>query len=388
EQFNWYGFWDYGDVMHSYDNLRHVWRYDLGGMAWDNSELGTDMWLWYSFLRTGRADIFRMAEAMTRHTGEVDCYHQGRFAGLGSRHNVRHWGCGAKEARISQAPYRRFYYYLTTDERTGDIMREMLQADRRIVQFDPMRLAQPATEAEKKYPTRVRLGPDWFALVGNWMTEWERTGDTKWRDKIYAGMDCLCEMPLGLRSGRNLVMGFDPDTCKLYQLSDDAGVYNLATIMGGAEVVFELNMMVDHEKWQKAWLQYCRLYNAPKDLVIRDMTTGSEGSDASYVRDGRLAGYVYLQTKSEAFLQQAVNSLVRSRGRGRQDSAIRRIEGPEVLNPLEEGPGMNTNGAAQDGLTTIAVLGMVGDYLPEEMPQRDETSGGFRGGPRRDGARR
>ena len=69
--------------MHSYDDERHVWRYDLGGMAWDNTELGTDMWLWYSFLRTGRADVFRMAEAMTRHTNEVDCYHLGRFAGLG-----------------------------------------------------------------------------------------------------------------------------------------------------------------------------------------------------------------------------------------------------------------------------------------------------------------
>jgi hypothetical protein len=96
DQHHWYGFWDFGDIMHSYDFVRHEWRYDLGGMAWDNTELGSDMWLWYSFLRTGRADIFRMAEAMTRHTSEVDCYHLGRFAGLGSRHNVRHWGCGAK----------------------------------------------------------------------------------------------------------------------------------------------------------------------------------------------------------------------------------------------------------------------------------------------------
>ncbi|MBN1973452.1 MAG: hypothetical protein JW787_07415 [Sedimentisphaerales bacterium] len=366
EQYNWYGFWDYGDVMHSYDQLRHVWRYDLGGMAWDNSELGTDMWLWYSFLRTGRADIFRMAEAMTRHTGEVDCYHQGRLAGLGSRHNVRHWGCGAKEARISQAPYRRFYYYMTTDERTGDIMREMLQADERLVEFDPMRLAQPIAEAEKKYPTRLRLGPDWFALAGNWMTEWERTGDTKWRDKIYAGMDCICKMPLGLRTGRNLVMGFDPKTGNLYQLSDEAGVYNLATIMGGAEVIFELNMMIDHEGWQKAWLQYCRLYNAPKELLIKDMTTGQEGADASYARDGRLAAYVYQKTGNEAFMRQAVNSLMRGPGGGRENTAIRRIEGPDVLNDIEEGIGMNTNNAAQNGLTTITVLGMVGDHLPEQ----------------------
>ena len=55
EQHRWYGFWDFGDFMHSYDADRHVWRYDLGGMAWDNSELGTDMWLWYSFcVRAGR----------------------------------------------------------------------------------------------------------------------------------------------------------------------------------------------------------------------------------------------------------------------------------------------------------------------------------------------
>jgi hypothetical protein len=119
EQHHWYGFWDFGDVMHSYDADRHVWRYDLGGMAWDNTELGTDMWLWVSFLRTGRADVFRMAEAMTRHTSEVDTYHLGALAGLGSRHNVRHWGCGAKESRISQAAMRRYFYYLTTDETHG-----------------------------------------------------------------------------------------------------------------------------------------------------------------------------------------------------------------------------------------------------------------------------
>ena len=107
EQRHWYGFWNYGDVMHQHDGPRHVWRYDIGGFAWDNTELGTDMWLWYSFLRTGRADIFRMAEAMTRHTSEVDCYHLGRFAGLGSRHNVRRPpDCGCTSAADRSTPLR------------------------------------------------------------------------------------------------------------------------------------------------------------------------------------------------------------------------------------------------------------------------------------------
>jgi hypothetical protein len=378
EQFKWYGFWDYGDVMHSYDEARHVWRYDLGGMAWDNTELGTDMWLWYSFLRSGRADVFRMAEAMTRHTSEVDCYHLGRFAGLGSRHNVRHWGCGAKEARISQAAYRRFYYYLTTDERTGDVMREMMvQAPDRIAEFDPMRLAQPITEAEKKYPARIRLGPDWFALAGNWMTEWERTGDTQWRDKIYAGMDCLCQMPLGLRTGRNLVMGFDPKTSKLYPLSEEAGTYNLAIIMGGAEVVFELNRLVEREDWQKAWLRYARLFSAPKGVIVQDMITGTEDPNGFYASDGRMAAYVYFKTKNEAFVPQAVAGLVRGRmgSMGPRGLSARRIEGPAVLNTIDEGPGMNTNSAAQTGLITIELLEMMGDRLPAEMPPQNDMFG-------------
>ncbi|MDE5650449.1 MAG: hypothetical protein K2I35_05505, partial [Duncaniella sp.] len=111
EEHKWYGFWNYGDFMHAYDPVRHEWRYDVGGFAWDNTELASNMWLWYSFLRTGRADIWEMAKSMSRHTSEVDVYHIGDNAGLGSRHNVSHWGCGAKEARISQAAWNRFLYY-------------------------------------------------------------------------------------------------------------------------------------------------------------------------------------------------------------------------------------------------------------------------------------
>ena len=69
EERRWYGYWNYGDVMHTYDADRHEWRYDVGGFAWDNSELSTDLWLWLYYLRTGRAEVFHFAEAMTRHTG-------------------------------------------------------------------------------------------------------------------------------------------------------------------------------------------------------------------------------------------------------------------------------------------------------------------------------
>lgn len=372
EEHHWHGFWDFGDIMHSYDFVRHEWRYDLGGMAWDNTELGSDMWLWYSFLRTGRADIFRMAEAMTRHTSEVDVYHLGRFASLGSRHNVRHWGDGAKEARISMAPLKRYYYYLTGDERTGDLMREVLDADAVLSKLDPMRIAQPITEAEKQYPGRIRGGPDWLSFVGNWMTEWERTNDPKWRDKIIAGMDSLAAMPYWFRSGKNLVYGYDPATGKLYQVSNEIGNYNLTTIMGGAQVVFELNELIDHPGWKKAWLQYCRLETAPADVILRDQQTGNEGADARYTNTERgaprLAAYAYSKTGNAAFAARAIREL--TEGGWRDNYARTRFEPPAVLNARDEAE-ISTNNVVQSSLTIIEVLELCADRLPIAAPPPD-----------------
>jgi len=50
---------------------------------------------------------------MTRHLSEVDTHHTGPYAGIGSRHNVSHWGDGAKEARVAGSWLRRPFHYLT-----------------------------------------------------------------------------------------------------------------------------------------------------------------------------------------------------------------------------------------------------------------------------------
>ena len=124
-----------------------------------------DLWLWYAYLRSGRADVFRFAEAMTRHTGEVDVYHLGEWRGLGSRHNVQHWGCSAKQLRISTPAYRRFYYYLTADERTGDLLSELVDSDENFLVLDPVRKVRPdsATYRPERHALGVGLGTDWGA---------------------------------------------------------------------------------------------------------------------------------------------------------------------------------------------------------------------------------
>ena len=41
------------------------------------------------------------------------------------------------------------------------------------------------------------------------MTEWERTGDTNWRDRILAGVDSIVAMPYWLETGK--LHGLNPD---------------------------------------------------------------------------------------------------------------------------------------------------------------------------------
>ena len=228
-----------------------------------------------------------------------------------------------------------------------------------------MRLASPQV-GPKKYPARIRGGPDWLACVGNWMTEWERARNTKYRDKILAGIESIAAMPYGFLSGPNALYGYDPATSKLYTLeADPFGSYNLQVIMGGAEVAMELEALIENPQWSTLWLQYCRLVGAPKEVVTRDMITHSE--DPGNLRggagsNGRLAAYVYLKTKDAKWADRAWNQLLRA-----PTFATRPVKGPDVLNDIEEVPMLSTNSTAQWCLNAIEVLAMAGDRAPADF---------------------
>jgi hypothetical protein len=222
--------------------------YDIGGHAWNNTELLPNMWLWFTFLRTGKADAFRLAEAMTRNTQEVDVYHAGRFKGLGSRHNVSHWGDGAKEGRIAAALLKRHYYYLTADERTGDLMREVLDVDQTVVNVPPLRNAFP----NRTKPVFVRVGPDWITFASNWMTEWERTGDTRYRDYCLAGMRSIGAMPEAFMT--RLAFRYDPATKVLSDVGDpNLATYEFLVLFGGDQIAMELMQLIDCPEFAAAW---------------------------------------------------------------------------------------------------------------------------------------
>lgn len=267
ERNGWYGYFNYGDVMHTYDPWRGQWRYDVGGYAWDNTELGTPAMLWYQFLRTASPTVWRMATAMTRHCSEVDSYHIGPHAGLGSRHNVIHWGCGAKESRISEAWWNRFMYYLTADDRLGDIMHEVADADTLLYTLDPMRLAQPRDLYPCSAPARLRIGPDWLGYVSNWMTEWERFGKPNeqsrnyYKSKIITGMSSIAALRHGIFSGPK-ALGYYPDSGRITNECDSTvmNTNHLITIMGGFELINELELSIDHKPFFATWLDHAARY--------------------------------------------------------------------------------------------------------------------------------
>lgn len=106
----WYGMWDYGDGKLSFDADTSSWD------IWGNNEPAQDLQLWMQFARTGESRFARAAQALSRHSMDVDNIHwpaslvyrgdtntatdywktlnakEGSpYIGLGRRHGAQHW---------------------------------------------------------------------------------------------------------------------------------------------------------------------------------------------------------------------------------------------------------------------------------------------------------
>lgn len=361
---SWYGFWNHGDVMHSYDPDRHQWRYDIGGFAWANSELSPDLWLWTAALRSRDPKAFRLAEAMTRHTSEVDVYHLGRFAGLGSRHGVQHWSDSSKQPRVSNAQYRRIFHYLTADERSGDLMRDLVTSHEALRTVEIGRKV-PGAAREPLPPGVVEMafGTTWAVLAGAWLTEWERTGDRKWRDRIVAGMDSIGRLPRGWLTGSapyDLASGRFLDRGATIRLS------HLNAVFGAVEINAELLRLLDVPRYRAAWLDYCRWYNAPRAewLARWGAPFGPRNLRESH---SRLTAFAAHAVGDAALAARAAEEFLSGdAGLGLHRSDPRRpLPGGGV-----EWPGISTNAAAQWGLAAIQNLALIPEALDAAQGSR------------------
>jgi len=372
EEHRWYGFWNYGDFRHTYDKDRHQWRYDVGGFAWDNSELATDVWLWLYYLHSARPEVFRMAEAMTRHTGEVDVYHIGRFAPLGTRHGVLHWGDSAKQLRISTVLNRRYYYYLTADERVGDLMHAEIEGARTLRMIQPERKVPGHEESGKPQPNAtsalLNFGLDWGSIASSWITEWERTGSSKMRQRLLNGMKSIAAQPHGFFT-YNAYMDFDSGTFAKSP-TDKIEVSHLSCAFGLPEVCAELIQLLDVPEFEKAWLKYCYYYNATPEQQAAEF--GHDFGNLN-LRQGhsRLTAYVAWKRHDEDLARRAWHELFKGDGGqvNPRDPKTTHVQGPAVLNPVDEALWVTTNTTNQWGIAAITCLALIPEAIPPVSEQ-------------------
>lgn len=370
-QRRWYGFLDYGDFMHTYDEDRHIWRYDIGGYAWDNSELSPDLFLWQYFLRSGRADIYRLAEALTRHTGEVDVYHIGKWKGLGTRHGVQHFGDSGKQVRIAQPQYRKYFYYLSGgDERVGELLDEALDADKTYNILDPQRkVREDAWKPAPGEPAAIWLGTDWAGLAAGWLIEWERRGPL-WeeaRQKITGTARGIASLKNGFVTGSGLYAINNGSL--LPPPSDPANqgevlVSHLNSVFGLPEVVSEVLEYWGSDApagFEDAWLDYCYYYGASGEE--QKTRYGEVFSKISLIQGhSRLSAYFANQRQNATVAARAWDEFYTDLEGFTEDApwVASVVNGSAVLIPVDEATWITTNIVAQYGLAAIQNLALLG----------------------------
>ena len=364
EQRKWYGLFNFGDVMHTYDSYRHVWRYDMGGFAWDNTELVPDYWIWYQFLRTGREDVFSFGERMTRHVSEVDIYHLGDLQGTGSRHNVRHWGCACKEVRVAMAGHYRFYYYLTGDYRLEEIFEEIGHAPEALEKKDP--LGSFYEKEDMVYPTHARSGPDWSSLCSNWMTDWERTQDPEAKEKILTGIRDIGKAPLRLCSGPDFE--FEAESCHLRYIGErTTGGCHLQICMGAAQTFTELEPLLQEKQWTEMLTEYGQFYffNREEQLRLSKGIIGEKIYSLPSLACG-IGAYAAERLQDKALARTVWCFLLKKWAEATENSPFveRKLADKGNVAELTERTGVSTNEIGQWCLNTIMCLEMIPDSLP------------------------
>ncbi|MBQ9307686.1 MAG: hypothetical protein IJ229_07160, partial [Clostridia bacterium] len=369
ENRHWYGLYDYGDVMHSYDDIRHCWKYDFGGCAWQNTELVPTYWLWLYFLRTGREDVFTLAEAMSRHCSETDVYHLGPMKGIGSRHNIRHWGCSCKEPRVSMAGHHRPLFYLTGDRRLGDCLDEVLQAPSSIANLSTFYSDFLTKDPEgKPGKLRIRTGPDWAALVSDWMTGYERYGEEKYRQFVLRGLDGIARAPMQLGSGPSF--DFIPETGEMRYCGEFVENIHLTLCMGGPEIFLEAAEALDCPQLLEMAGDYGKLYlmtDAERETAFPGLTSGKR-----YVMDyvaSALAAFTANHRGDPILAARAWQTLMLAcPWHHDPDGFVRKPFGQKWDGTVKaDTPWIATNYVAQWCLNVILAL----DLIPSSLPSLD-----------------
>ena len=201
----WYGMFDYGDQKNIF--FREDW------FRWQNNEPAIDFMYWLQFMRSGDSKYYLAAEAMSRHTMDVDNVHwptdapyygdtndaldywqweskeskANPYLGIGRRHANQHW-----VALLSAHVWLEGWlasYYLTGYHRGLDIAR--LSAD---------------SHTRRIWGMHGLTGRRLYLSIWNLVETWDATKDPKYLKDLQDRIDLLLELQNGPDQYDNLAI--------------------------------------------------------------------------------------------------------------------------------------------------------------------------------------
>jgi hypothetical protein len=266
---------------------------------------------------------------------------------------VQHFSDSSKQPRVSNAAYRRIFYYLTADERVGDLMRGLLTSDRTLTAVEIGRKVPGGDRPTLPTGTiEMSFGTVWCSLAAAWLTEWERTGDKRWRDRLIAGMDSIGRLQNGWVAGS---APYDLASGRFLGPGDKVSISHLNAVFGAMEINAELLQLLDVPRYRSAWLDYCRYYNAPK-AVFEARFGPRKGSENLSEAHSRLTAFAAWAEKDATLATRGANEFFAGRaGLGVATADPRR----SLPGGVVEWPGISTNAASQWGLAAIENLALI-----------------------------
>jgi len=120
-----YGFLNWGDQP-SAPLVRNgqITFPNRGGEGWNNGEKTLSAY-WFHWWMTGRRRYFDYGAAYVRHLVDIDTFHAGPYAGMGTRHPQVHWA-SPSEARQSSFRGMMQHFWITGDLVTLDSLRQTM----------------------------------------------------------------------------------------------------------------------------------------------------------------------------------------------------------------------------------------------------------------------
>ncbi len=156
--------------------------------------------------------------------------------------------------------------------------------------------------------------------------------------------------------------GYNIDT-KEFIIAENAKprVSHLSSVFGMVEANKELMDLLNVPEFNKAWLEYCTLYNAGPEAHTKRFGHPLRGISLVQAHS-RLTAYAANLNQDPELAKRAMKEFAKEWG-GPKKIGTTHIEGVDVLNPVDEAAWVSTNDAAQWGLAAIQNLALIPEAI-------------------------